>query len=140
MAATKFGDAFLPWTEKWGLEAGANVVPIKNGYGVSDITWGGRSAVCVPRNVMAMAHVHLHPIGAGDGFSGTLRFVGGRLLTGGDSGDYGQYWSRGDPGYVFRGGDRAGWFFDYHKFNSAYFSARAAGADTYAEWFTRRIR
>jgi len=89
---------------------------------------------------MAVAHVHTHPAGSRLVFSGTLRYVGGSLQTGGGYGDYGQLWSRRVPGYVFRAGDGAGLFFDYHGFRSAYSAARAAGTNTYAEWYTRRIR
>jgi len=107
---------------------------------MEDAVWGGRTWVEVPRNPMAVAHVHTHPAGSRLVFSGTLRYVGGSLQTGGGYGDYGQLWSRRVPGYVFRAGDGAGLFFDYHGFRSAYSAARAAGTNTYAEWYTRRIR
>ena len=137
-AALAFADVFVPYTEQYGLEVGANIEA--GDFRIADITLGGRGSVATPSNVLAIADVHTHPAGSGPGLSGTLRFVGGRLQTS-SYGDYGTNWSRRTNGYVFQaGGARSAWMFDYGAFEASVRSSRVTGADTYAEWFTKPIR
>lgn len=138
LAAEGFRDSFLPFTEKYGLEVGANVRLALKGFEIGDITLGGRLGVSIPQSDMAVASVHTHPAWASDGFSGTLQFNNGKLQYGAGYGDYGRMYENRVSGYVYRAGDGAGWHFNYNEFSSALSAARAANTSTYAQWFTRK--
>ena len=139
LAAEGFRDAFLPFTQKYGFEVGANIVPGQGGLAIQDIILGGTSGVRIPYFEHATASIHTHPLGSGDGFSGTLRVVNGRFDDGGGFGDYPTMARNRISGYVYRAGDGAGWHFNQPAFHAALLTAKAAGTSTYAEWFTRRL-
>lgn len=128
----------MPFTEKYGLEVGANIFLLGKEYSIRDVTLGGHNGVAIPRLEHAVASIHTHPANSRDGFSGTLRYVDGKLRVYWQ-GDYGHMYTTRTSGYAYRAGDGAGWYFDYPAFSSALSAAERVGADTYAEWYTRRL-
>lgn len=144
-AVSAFERHFVPFTEKYGLEAGANVT-YSGRYRLEDITLGSATGVATPFNRISVAEIHTHPAWGGDGFSGMLRYVNGDFQSS-LYGDYGRTWNHAAysttlrASYVFRAGGpnqpMAAWKFDLVEFRNSYFAAKRTGADTYAEWFTR---
>jgi RHS repeat-associated protein len=124
--------------EQSGLETKANIVGEGDRqYRLKDMRLGTSTSSQTPYSFGMVADVHIHPSDA-LGFSGWSRARGGRIETS-RSGDIAMNVLRESNGYVFRAGDRAGWFFD----TSAYLKAANAstnGAYIDARSFIRKIR
>lgn len=141
-AELAFFDAFLPFTEKYGLEVGANVTKWGR-YRVDDITLGTAVGVNVPVNRSTVLEVHTHPAGAAAGFSGYLRSISERMHAsrGGDYAmtlEHAQFSGVLRGALVGRGGDRTVWYFDYMKFHEAH--SNSGGTFVDATDFTWRKR
>lgn len=118
-AAAKFRGVFVPYTERWGLEVGANITKF-GAYSIADITLGTRFAVNVPFNSATISEVHTHPFDAGRGFSGHMYADRGNVSTS-VRGDYSVTWDHYGvakglrSAYVFQAGGGA-WRFDFESF------------------------
>jgi RHS repeat-associated protein len=121
--------------EQTGLESKANIVPDgANQYRLRDMRVGKEGSVNTPYTFGMIADVHIHKAGA-EGFSGWSYARGGHLEIS-RSGDIAMNVIRESDGYVFRAGDRAGWFFN----TTAYLNAVNGGTYVDARQFIRRIR
>jgi hypothetical protein len=92
-------------------------------FGIDDIRLGtrgedGAASVNVPFNFSSVLHVHIHPAGSRDGFSGWAQAMNGKRRFS-EGGDIGTYLIREVNGTVFRAGDRASWHFDTQGFLKA---------------------
>jgi RHS repeat-associated protein len=137
-------DAFealaVPFTNKYGVEVGANLTKIGKAWGIADVTLGVPSTVSIPINDFSVAMYHTHPIDSGIGFSGSYRRVSGERHI--DGGDISVAMNRGQPIYAFGGPDRAVWYFDQAKFLNDYGDAKKSGKDIWSAWpkYSRRIK
>lgn len=84
----------------------------------------------------ALAHVHTHPSDSGDGFSGWWVIDGGKDKTSRFH-DYHVFFQNNSSAYVFRAGDKAGWYFDHSAFTKA--GAGGGYVSASQEPFTRRV-
>jgi hypothetical protein len=138
-AAFLVGDALRVWTEKYGAEAGANIVKVRGGYGVTDLMMGTPWGVSAVSNPDALADVHTHPIGAKDGISGWAVVSKGRYSDS-QTGDIAIFNFNRVNGYVFRGGDGAVWEYDFSGFNAARIAAERHGTSISSNDYIRKIR
>jgi RHS repeat-associated protein len=136
-AADYFAEQFLPFTEKYGVEVGANIE--YGDFKISDITLGSSRGVHLPFNQYAGADVHTHPTGSAPGLSGYVQVINGQLRSG-YSGDYSGNWQKGTTGYAYRAGDGAAWRFNTRAFAAAVAKAQENGTSTDGRWFTEKLR
>lgn len=143
LADSKFAEILLPFTERHGLEVGANII-FDSRYVLVDITLGSASRINIPGNALTIYDVHTHPVGGGS-FSGALFYRNGKLSAPAD-GDYGQSWRNGALSFQFRGsklhvaGSNQSWSFDFVGFRDAGAIARTSGGNVDARQFTRRVK
>jgi RHS repeat-associated protein len=122
--------------EQTGFETKANIVPDGQGrMRLRDLRVGTANGVVNPFTFGMIADVHIHNGGA-EGFSGWSHARGGKIETS-RSGDIAMNVLRSTDGFVFRAGDRAGWFFNTTAYLGA---ANRSGSYIDARSFIKRIR
>lgn len=84
-AIDAFEKAFLPFTERYGVEVGANIDK-QGDYWVRDITLGNSHEVDVPISGLTVFFVHTHPKGSRDGLSGYVALHRGVITAYDDAG------------------------------------------------------
>lgn len=144
-ADNAFAEAYLPFTEKYNLEVGANVTKYgPKAFRVEDWTLGVNGAVATPMNSMTYYEEHTHPSWGGDSFSGRWeRYSNGKYLA---TEDYSHMATHSGIAFQFQGsivhraGDGGMWLFDYNNFKGYISRSKSENITVYGAWSVRRVK
>ena len=138
--ADGFGELAVPFTEKWNVEVGANIVGYGNRLRLADIEMGTSTGVNIAQNKLAVAGVHTHPMGGKDGFSGHI-MIKNKVIYRSRSGDLSTAYEGNKNYYAYRVGGSA-WYFNQSAFRSDYQRAVVTRENIAASWdkYVERIK
>ncbi len=139
--ADKFAEIALPFTGRWGVELGANIVIGDGGKSFATDTtlgrwWGSRAGVDNPWNYGASAMVHTHP-GSSEP-SGMIAYTPQRGMIR-KEGDLFTAYTRNQDSYIY-GTDGTAVHFDQRGFRADLDSAQRSGREIWGTWYVRPIR